>query len=760
VTRFWSDQSLRTKGWVVLALPVVALCVGALVFSLQDRREQRAETWVRHSYEVKSGLQQVDFLLSAAEVSVRGFLIDGQPETLADFEAAQAALPASVDTLAGLVADNPSQSAQLTRLRSLAGQCLTALTAERDAAVAAGVFPATVPVAAGQAAGAARTAVAQQLDAMRAEEDRLLAERTGAADHARARTRSAILITVALGLLGSLLATSLFTSGIAGRIRRLATNAERLARGQPVAPIDPAGDEVGRLAAELETASELLREREAALARESDLLSALMDNIPYPVFFKDTESRYLRVNKASARLVGEEDPARFVGLSDFNFFPPDQAQELWESEQRLMAEREPIVNRVQFSTVRDHGPRWGLDNKAPIVDRAGRVIGLVGSSVDITEMKRAEEALAHLAAIVESSADAIVGMTLDGTITSWNPGAERIYGYAEHEILGRPVATLVRADREGEMAEILAEAAKGVAVGRQEAVHVAKGGRAFDAAFTLSPVWESGGTVTGAAMIARNVSARKQAELALEAANKELEAFTYSVSHDLRAPLRAMNGFSRILIEDYAAEMPDEARHYLRLVQDNARQMGLLVDDLLAFSRLGRQPVVKRPVPLTSLVYQVYEDLQEDRAGRQVEFAVGDLPVVEADPGLMRQVFANLLGNALKFTRRREVARIEVGIAPEHARPGEVVFYVKDNGVGFDMAYVAKLFGVFQRLHRAEEYEGTGVGLALVQRIVHRHGGRVWVEAEVDKGATFYVALPPAAPVEAAAPADEAAAVA
>jgi light-regulated signal transduction histidine kinase (bacteriophytochrome) len=261
-------------------------------------------------------------------------------------------------------------------------------------------------------------------------------------------------------------------------------------------------------------------------------------------------------------------------------------------------------------------------------------------------------------------------------------------------------------------------------------------------------------------MIARDVSARKQAEIALHAANQELEAFTYSVSHDLRAPLRAMNGFSRILIEDYAAEMPEEARHYLDLVQDNARQMGRLVDDLLAFSRLGRQPVVKLPVALAPIAQQVFDDLHADCEGRDVEFVVGDLPVIEADPGLMRQVFANLIGNALKFTRGREVARIEIGTSPELAQAGEVVVYVKDNGVGFDMAYAPKLFGVFQRLHRAEEYEGTGVGLALVQRIVHRHGGRVWAESAPDQGATFHVALPVAVPAEESEPAGAEAAVA
>ncbi len=225
----------------------------------------------------------------------------------------------------------------------------------------------------------------------------------------------------------------------------------------------------------------------------------------------------------------------------------------------------------------------------------------------------------------------------------------------------------------------------------------------------------------------------------LEAANKELEAFSYSVSHDLRAPLRAIDGFSRILMEEYAPQLAPEAQRYLKLVRDNTRQMGNLVDDLLAFSRLSRQPLRKQSVKTTALIHQALDELRADVNGRQVEFKVTEMPECQADPNLLKQVWINLLSNALKYTRKREVARIEIGWKKEN---DEQVFFVKDNGVGFDIQYVHKLFGIFQRLHRAEDYEGTGVGLAIVQRIVHRHGGRAWAEAQVDNGATFYFSLP------------------
>jgi len=229
-----------------------------------------------------------------------------------------------------------------------------------------------------------------------------------------------------------------------------------------------------------------------------------------------------------------------------------------------------------------------------------------------------------------------------------------------------------------------------------------------------------------------------QSSLELQAANKELEAFSYSVSHDLRAPLRAVDGFSRILVEEHTPHLSESGQRYLRLVQENAVTMGQLIDDLLSFSRLSRQPLKKQTVATADLARQVLEELKPEQNGRRLQVSIVDLPQCRADPALLKQVFVNLLSNALKYTRKREVAQIEVAC---EKRNGETIYFVKDNGAGFDMRYVDKLFGVFQRLHRAEEYEGTGVGLAIVQRIIHRHGGRVWAEAELNKGAAFYFTL-------------------
>jgi light-regulated signal transduction histidine kinase (bacteriophytochrome) len=225
----------------------------------------------------------------------------------------------------------------------------------------------------------------------------------------------------------------------------------------------------------------------------------------------------------------------------------------------------------------------------------------------------------------------------------------------------------------------------------------------------------------------------------LEAANKELDAFACSVSHDLRAPLRAVDGFARILEEEHAAQLDEQGRRTLAVVRGEAERMGRLIDDLLDFSRLGQRAMRLSDADMTGLVRDLFDQVKGRAADRDVDFRVGDLPVAQADPALLRQVWFNLLDNALKYTRHRR--RVEIRI--DGLRQGsEVVYSIRDNGAGFDMKYAGKLFGMFQRLHGAEEFEGTGVGLALVQRIIRRHGGRVWAEAQVERGATFYFTLP------------------
>lgn len=375
---------------------------------------------------------------------------------------------------------------------------------------------------------------------------------------------------------------------------------------------------------------------------------------------------------------------------------------------------------------------------------------------DVTARKQEREAREQLAAIVDSSDDAIIGKMLDGTIANWNSGAEKVFGYSAAEAVGQPMRILLPPERANEESDILARIARGESVIHFETVRVRKDGKRIDVSVTISPIKDGRGAIVGASKIARDISDKKAAELEIQklnnqleervslrtadlaTVNQELEAFSYSVSHDLRAPLRHVSGFSQLLVEEFGATLDPGARHYLDRIQAGTKQMGLLVDELLSLARVGRHALNLRTTNLNELVAEVVAMLEPESAGRQVGWTISDLPAVACDPVLVRQVFQNLLSNALKFTRPRAHAVIEISHRKENGQP---VFIVRDNGIGFNMKYLDKLFGVFQRLHRAEDFEGTGIGLATVQRIVHKHGGRVWAEGNQDKGAAFYFTL-------------------
>ena len=397
---------------------------------------------------------------------------------------------------------------------------------------------------------------------------------------------------------------------------------------------------------------------------------------------------------------------------------------------------------------RDGDYRWFSWNAIPVTAEHQ----VYATARDITAQKQAEEILAKMAAIVEFSDDAIISKTLEGMITTWNPAAERLFGYSATEAIGQPMAMLLPPERDGEEAGILAGIGRGE-VQRFESVRMHKDGGRIHVAASISPIRDHAGAIVGASKVARDITERKRAEESilalnaqlganaaqLEQANRELEAFSYTISHDLRAPLRHIDGYARMLQED-AAQLDPESRRYLDAISTSARTMGMLIDDLLAFSRLGRKPVDLVRVDMIQLARRAMREAGTEAGDSSI--VVGELPEVHGDPVLLKQVWVNLLSNAVKYSAPRgAAARIEV----TGERDGGVIRYrVRDNGVGFDMRYADKLFGVFQRLHSQDEFEGTGVGLAIVQRIVARHGGRVWAESQPGHGATFTIELPQA----------------
>jgi PAS domain S-box-containing protein len=367
--------------------------------------------------------------------------------------------------------------------------------------------------------------------------------------------------------------------------------------------------------------------------------------------------------------------------------------------------------------------------------------------------------------MVESVKDyAIYMLDPAGRVISWNAGAQRLQGYSVEEIMGQHFSRFYSGQQKSARQpenELMEAAAKGRF--EEEGARFRKDGSQFWASVIINAVRNTQGELIGFSMVTRDITARKQAEQSiqklnaelkqradlLEVANKELESFSYSVSHDLRAPLRHIHGFVDLLQKNPALETDSSAQRYMGVIAKAAREMGILIDDLLAFSRTGRAEMHPVRIDMNQMVGQIIRDFAMDTEGRTVTWNVKPMSAAPGDPALIRLVWANLIGNAVKYTGPRPDAKIEVGqlTGDQDKSDGrEFIYYVRDNGVGFDMQYAAKLFGVFQRLHRSEDFEGTGIGLANVQRIILRHGGRVWAEAKVGEGATFFFSLPVTTP--------------
>ncbi len=356
------------------------------------------------------------------------------------------------------------------------------------------------------------------------------------------------------------------------------------------------------------------------------------------------------------------------------------------------------------------------------------------------------------ASLLNLTHDTIFVRDMSDVVNYWNRGAQELYGWTAEEAIGQRSPELLRTVFPAPGAEIRAELLRS---GRWEGELVRS--RADGAQVVVASRWSLRRDEQGrpAAILETNndISERKRREqeiralneelgkrsAELEIINKELEAFAYSVSHDLRAPLRHMAGYTELLQKNAAPVLNEKSQRYVRMILESAKRMGNLIDDLLAFSRIGRAETHNSMVSLEQLVQEAVAEVRQDAQGRDIVWKVATLPTCYGDRSMLRLVLVNLISNAVKFTRVRPQAEIEIGYAEQ--KQDRIVVFVRDNGVGFDMKYENKLFGVFQRLHPTEAFEGTGIGLATVQRIVHRHGGKVWAEGCVDRGATFYFSL-------------------
>jgi PAS domain S-box-containing protein len=879
------DAPLRRRVTGAFVAAVLLMSLLGFLSWRSAQKEAKESEWVAHTHEVMTGLEATLRHLVDVETGGRGFALTGEEAFLEPYETGKHAVGQDLESLRLLIED-PGQA---RRLDALGEQAKAKVKASAELVATrrrSGTMPTVAQLERGkQIMDEARITIGRIKD----EEKQLLDERTRQATAGRHLSTRISMLATSLGVVFLVIA---WTS-----VRR-EISLTMMARSQ-----------VNALNADLE---QRVAQRTAALGESEGRLAGVIQSAMDSIITVDEEHRVVLFNGAAERTFLCT-AAEAMGQS-INRFIPQKFHSIHAEHIRRFADTgvtsRAMGPRIVLRAVRADGEEFQIEASISQVVTGGKKLFTVILR-DVTERVRSEELRERLAAIVESSDDAIISKTLDGTITAWNHGAEKIFGYSSSEAVGKTMWMILPPELASEETDILARIGRGLSVEHFETVRVRKEGEKIDVSVTISPIRDNNGVIIGASKVARDITERKQAEAArsaqaeelsrqadelkrsrqalehqtlmlqsvldsmteglaaadeegkfviwntaaekilgmgasdlpsqqwtehyglflndtvtpfpadqlpvvravrgevsttemfvrnpkiaegawievnagplkdkqgmvrggvaafrditrsradereirklndeleirvmertaeLETANKELEAFSYSVSHDLRAPLRHIGGFSQLLTEEFGPTLDPEARRYLDRIQAGTQRMGLLVDELLNLAKVGRHALNLQPTSLNAIVAEVIAMLEPECEGRQVQWVVADLPGVHCDPVLVKQIFQNLLANALKFSRNRKPAVIEVEVTGKK-ESGQSVFIVRDNGVGFDMKYVDKLFGVFQRLHRTEDFEGTGIGLATVQRIVQKHGGRVWAEAEADKGAAFYFTL-------------------
>ena len=616
----FADLSVRRKGLVIVAAPMLALLVVVIMPLFPQREVRAAESMVRQTVDVQRSLQLTLTLLLDAETGTRGYLLTHRREWLQPYEEAQRRLPGVFADLQSRLQDSPAQLQRLARVKATMGARMEHLVVLQDS-VSRGETHSIEQAL--ERSKASMDSVRAIFTEMQAAEEALRAERTARLTVVRGRIYLWILASVAVGLTGGLIGATLFGKDIAQRLRQLSYEAALLARRETLPPPDRGHDELGRLSSSIHEADRLLGLREGQLREAQMFLEHLVETSPTVIFRQDPRNMQITyVSPNAGRILGYS-AAEMLGDPDFwpAHLHPDDRERVLEADRGAFASRAPQLEVEYRFRHKDGSYRW-LDSFLHVeYDEAGEPVEFLGHRLDITDRKIAEEAL-------------------------------------------------------------------------------------------------------------------REREAHLDAANKELQSFSYSVSHDLRAPLRSIDGFSLALIEDYGAQLDGAARNYLTRVRAATQRMGQLIDDLLNLARVSRSPLRRTQVDLSAMAQEVAADLFRGDPDRNVEFVIAPGLHDECDSNLLQAVLENLLGNSWKFTSKHPTARIEFG-------RDDGTYFVRDDGAGFDPAYKSKLFGAFQRLHHGADFTGTGIGLATVQRIVRRHGGTVWAESEINEGATFWFTLAP-----------------
>jgi PAS domain S-box-containing protein len=733
--------TISRKFGLAFGLAILAFgSIGAAMYSAASAL-QRTAGLLGDGCRIRDGLDALALELRTLEARSRPHTASGEQRPL-ELKSTQDAFDASLAGLRAAARGNPDREARVANLQTLAAKYLASL---RN------------PASSGRLAF-------EQIERAVAETRRYEAGLLLQLERQLA-SGSDSFIALILGTVAALLGVALLGFYITVKnsraVRGIIEGAREIEAGTSCQVRAETSDELADLAAAVTAVAEKLLRAEEHARHDSRCLEAVLGTIGDGVIVSTAGGRVALSNAAAAAILGANSEGAVLSNwpGRYGFYAPDtRAPFIGELPQNVALRGEiPEDVELYVTSPESAAGKWLNMRARPLFDGAKRPFGVVTVLRDVTEQKRAENALREneekFRSFVETTNEWIWSIDCQGNLTYSNPAAIAILGYEPDALIGRPIESLVHDEDRHRFGYRLRQCVgqKRCWAGVVLRWNQSNGSSRYTESNAV-PILGPEGQVTGMRGADRDITERRATEMHIEhlnhqleqrvaqlnAANKELEAFSYSVSHDLRAPLRSIDGFSQALIEDYGDQLDGVARDYLQRVRAASQRMAHLIDDLLQLSRVARNELSHQQVDLTALAQTVAAELAARQQNRAVEFVVAPGLTAYADPQLLRIVMENLLNNACKFTRDNPNAKVEVGAAEYK---GDRAFFVRDNGVGFDMTYAGKLFGAFQRLHAATEFEGTGIGLATVQRIINRHGGHIAAEAAVGQGATFYFTL-------------------
>jgi len=706
---------LRLKPGILGFGLALVLLIGAswLSYRTTGRLLEAAQSR-QHTEDVISEVQQVLALVVDLESGSRGFVITGTDRFLLPYQAAVEGIPTRIADLRMLTADNPRQQRQIEALDPL----LKEKMAWTDGTISRRREKGLEAAAAWIGSERGRELMVQIreiLTSMEEEERQLSIGRDLALAASTSRMNLALLTSAALSLV---LLSAVFIAH------------EREVRER--------------------------RRAEEQATRSETRLQAILDHSPAIIYVQDLDGRVLLVSRRFEYFYPMK-VEEMIGKTVYDLLPKEAADAIRANDLRVLQTGTPLT--VEEKVPQNDGVHTRLLTRFPLRDATGAIYALGGISTDVTERKRAENEVRETQVFLDSVVENIPNMIFvkragDLRFVRLNRAGEELLGHSREALIGKndhdffpkeQADAFTSRDREVLESRTLLDIP-------EEPIETKDGRRRFLHTKKV-PLFDGSGRPAFLLGISEDITERKMAleeierlnvalrqhSAQLESAIKELESFSYSVSHDLRAPLRHISGFTDLLRRHAEASLDEKSRGYLDTIAKSSKRMGELIDDLLVFSRMGRAEMGLARVPLGPIVAEILGEIQQDVKGRKIDWRIDPLPEVQGDHAMLRQVLVNLISNAVKYTGARPEARIEIGTQSSN---GDTVVFVRDNGVGFDPRYAHKLFGVFQRLHRADQFEGTGIGLANVRRIIHRHGGKTWAEGAPDQGATFYFSLP------------------